>query len=161
VLDSVDKIPPVHCEASDLLRIPPLSLDPVDEQVNCNSQSLKTLAGAVERLEKRLTSFLDSSASSATGLSQLTYATVASSDPPPQVPSLSPGSVKKNTTLRPATLNGRESNLILFGLPKEAKKTVDEVFEFLSGKQVQIKDIFRLGWFKKPIFLSTSSSSFD
>ena len=41
VLDSVDKIPPIHCEASDLLRLPPLSLDPVAEQVNCNSQSLK------------------------------------------------------------------------------------------------------------------------
>ena len=37
----------------------------------------------------------------------------------------------------------------------EAKRTVDEVFEFLSGKQVQIKDIFRLGWFKR----SQSSSS--
>ena len=31
----------------------------------------------------------------------------------------------------------------------EAERTVDEVFEFLSGKQVQIKDIFRLGRFKR------------
>ena len=31
-LDSLEKIPHIHCEAFDLLRLPPLSLDPVAEQ---------------------------------------------------------------------------------------------------------------------------------
>ena len=47
-------------------------------------------------------------------------------------------------------LDDRTSNLILFGLPEgsslvETKKNVDEMLEFLSGKPIQIRDIFRLG----------------
>ena len=50
---------------------------------------------------------------------------------------------------------GRECNVILFGLPEnqtivEAKGVVDEMFDFLIGKQVQIKDILRLGRFRSP-----------
>ena len=143
---------PIHCEASDLLRLPPLSLDPVAEQVNCNSQSLKNLGGLVERLENKLSSLLDST--------QHSYATVASSVPPPQVTSPSSISAQKSTTSRTTTSHGREVNLILFGLPEkgnifESKKIVDEVLEFLSGKQVQIKDIFHLGRFTN---LQSSSS---
>ena len=37
----------------------------------------------------------------------------------------------------------------------QTKRTADEVFEIISGKQVKIKDIFRLGWLKR----SQSSSS--
>jgi hypothetical protein len=37
VLDSSDTIPTIYCEASQLHRIPPLSLDPVAEQVHSNS----------------------------------------------------------------------------------------------------------------------------
>ena len=49
---------------------------------------------------------------------------------------------------------GWGSNLVLFGIPEgglilQAKKTVDEVFDFVTGKQVQIKDIFHLRWFNK------------
>ena len=44
----------------------------------------------------------------------------------------------------------RECNVILFGLPEnnsivETKSEIDEVFEFLVGKSVPIKDLFRLG----------------
>ena len=44
----------------------------------------------------------------------------------------------------------RECNVILFGLPEnnsivETKSEIDEVFEFLVGKAVPIKDLFRLG----------------
>ena len=44
---------------------------------------------------------------------------------------------------------------ILFGLPEnqtiiEAKGVVDEMFDFLIGKPVQIKDILRLGRFRSP-----------
>ena len=58
ILDSVGRIPPLYCEASDILRLPPLSLDPVAEQVSFNSQSLKHLAGPVERVDNRLSFFL-------------------------------------------------------------------------------------------------------
>ena len=63
-------------------------------------------------------------------------------------------STQKSVTSRPPISDNRESNLILFGVPEEgslveAKRTVDEVFEFLSGKQIQIKDILHLGRFKR------------
>ena len=44
VLDSSDTIPTIYCEASQLHRIPPLSLDPVAEQVHSNSQALIALS---------------------------------------------------------------------------------------------------------------------
>lgn len=40
VLDSTDSIPSIFCEASDLPRLPPISLDPVGEQVQSNTQTL-------------------------------------------------------------------------------------------------------------------------
>ena len=50
-LDSKDMLPEMFCEASDLFRLPPLSLDPVAEQVNLNSRSLDMLTTSVKDLE--------------------------------------------------------------------------------------------------------------
>ena len=76
VLDSVDQVPPIHCEASDLLHLPPFSLDPVAEQVEGVSRSLSSLSDMVDRFDKKLSSLLDSSSST---LVQCSYASVASS----------------------------------------------------------------------------------
>ena len=160
-LDSLEKIPHIHCEAFDLLRLPPLSLDPVAEQVQCNSQTLKSLASVIEKLENKLSSFIDSP-------KQRSYATMASSVPlaQPSVPaqqSQSQASLPaQRTSSRSPLADGRECNVILFGLPEnqtivEAKGVVDEMFAFLSGKQVQIKDILRLGRFRSPASPSSSS----
>ena len=64
-------------------------------------------------------------------------------------------SVQKNITPHSLSPNGRELNVILFGLPDEgsivdSKQVVDEMLEFLAGKQIHIKDMFRLGRFRKP-----------
>ena len=61
----------------------------------------------------------------------------------------------QRTSSRSPLADGRDSNVILFGLPEnqtivEAKGVVDEMFDFLIGKQVQIKDILRLGQFRSP-----------
>ena len=45
--------------------------------------------------------------------------------------------------------------MLSFGVPEnqsivEVKRVVDEVFEFLSGKQIEIKDMFRLGRLQPP-----------
>ena len=154
VLDSVGKIPPLFCEASDLLRLPPLSLDPLAEEVRSNSVSLKHLAGVVERLETKFSSMIDSKPAQHSVRMQQSYATVASSASHSQVPSPPLTSPRKSTSSSSLGSDGRGLNLILFGVPEngsilQAKKTVDEVFEFLTGKQVQIKDIFRLGRFSK------------
>ena len=150
-LDSIEKSPHIHCEAFDLLRLPPLSLYPVAQQVQCNSQILKSLASVIEKLENKLSSFIDSP-------KQRSYATMASSVPltQPAQQSQSQASLPaQRTSSRSPLADGRECNVILFGLPEnqtivEAKGVVDEMFDFLIGKQVQIKDILRLGRFRSP-----------
>ena len=50
----------------------------------------------------------------------------------------------------PFSSESRDCNLILFGLPEsksivDTKESVDEMLEFLAGKLVIVKDMFRLG----------------
>lgn len=158
-LDLSDAIPSICCDAYSLHRIPPLSLDPVAEQVHTNSQALKALSSTIEGLEKKLSSFLVSFTAcppADTGSHQngVSYANVASSTLPPMV---SKSSVAPHKGL---VADDRSCNVILFGLPEgkslvESKKLVDEVLEYLSGKHIQIKDMFRLGKYNPP---SSSSS---
>ena len=44
LLYTVDQVHPIYCEASDLLRLSPFSLDPVAGQVQGVSQSLSSLS---------------------------------------------------------------------------------------------------------------------
>ena len=60
VLDACDSMPTICCEASMLHKIPPLSLDPVAEQVQSNTQTLTALSSVIENLEKRINSLLSS-----------------------------------------------------------------------------------------------------
>ena len=86
VLDTSDSIPTICCEATQLHRIPPLSLDPVAEQVHCNSQALKALSSSIEGFEKKLSSFLSHGNSTPVATSAqpgLSYAAAASSPLPP------------------------------------------------------------------------------
>ena len=52
-LDSTDLIPGIYCEATDLLRIPSLSLDPISEKIETNTLSLKDLAVKIDLLEAK------------------------------------------------------------------------------------------------------------
>ena len=54
------------------------------------------------------------------------------------------------TTKPPFSPDPRDCNLVLFGLPEsrsivDTKESVDEMLEFLAGKPVLVKDLFRLG----------------
>ncbi len=59
-LDAKSSVPPIYCEATELPKIPSLSLDPVSEQVQDNTRSLLALTSAVTDLEKKLSTFLTS-----------------------------------------------------------------------------------------------------
>ena len=48
--DSTDEVPMFYCEALHLFKLPPLSLDPIAEQVKLNSSVLKTLSSTIEEL---------------------------------------------------------------------------------------------------------------
>ena len=65
LLDSKALIPPIlnFCEASELYRLPSLSLDPVSEQVQDNTKALLSLTSVVNSIEKKTSSFFETSAS--------------------------------------------------------------------------------------------------
>ena len=148
VLDSADLIPPIYCEATDLLKIPSLSLDPISEKIQSNTLFLQDLATKIEQLEKKISS-------SSTSQNQGSYAAAASPTPFPTVPSgktiKSPMSHNMVTTTKPPfSSDPRDCNLVLFGFPEsrsivDTKESVDEMLEFLAGKSVLVKDLFRLG----------------
>ena len=164
VLDSKDMIPLIYCEASELYKLPPISLDPVAEQVQSNSKSLNSLVAAVHSLENKLSTLLIPSQVASNGSNVVgdrltnfardsdtnTYASRVSSfiTTSPNPTSVSPLRLKRSGN--PINTEDRESNLILFGLPEsqsilDSKKTVDELLQFLAEKPVSIKDLFRLG----------------
>ena len=63
LLDSKALILPIFCEASELYRLPSLSLDPVSEQVQDNTKALLSLTSVVNSIEKKMSSFFETSAS--------------------------------------------------------------------------------------------------
>ena len=164
-LDSNDSVPLIYCEASELFKLPPISLDPLAEQVERNSQTLNTLVSAVTSLENKLSSSMpsiptqsvlnsnsdDVSASpSKLSTDNTTYAGRAASFLPSSSASVDVSHLKSVPSRQSSHLDSRETNIILFGLPEsksiiESKKVVDEVLTFLVDKPIILKDLFRLG----------------
>ena len=161
-LDSLEKIPPIFCEALDLIKLPPLSLDPISEQVRDNSLLIKSLSKSIQGMEMKMTSFLERSPSSpnteksvsSDSGGPVTFADAVSSDvqrcnvhvPAPVRPRPQPPSS--------VVLETREANLILFGLPEgkslvDTKAAVDDMLSFLTSRPVKIKDLYRIGRFVK------------
>ena len=90
----------------------------------------------------------------------MSYAAAVSSSPPPETSKSPPVIPCKNSVSHSSWAGDCSCNVVLFGLPEgrslvESKKVVDKILEFLSGKSIQIKDMFRLGKF---ISQTTSSS---
>ena len=109
----------LYCEASQLHRIPPLSLDPVAEQVHSNSQALNALSSVIEGLENKLSTFLVPCASPAAACGArpaVSYATVASSAPTLVATHSSSVISRKSTLQRSSSADDGSSNIILFGL---------------------------------------------
>ena len=99
----------------------------------------------VESLEKLLSSSHAPSQASAFP----SYAKTASMKPANLTPFPPARASTSNTT---ELSDSRACNLILFGLPEsgsilELKSDIDEFLEFLTGKSVNINDVFRLGKF--------------
>ena len=164
-LDSNDSVPLIYCEASELFKLPPISLDPLAEQVERNSQTLNALVSAVTSLENKLSSSMPSiptqsvlnsnSDNVSAGPSKLstdntTYAGRAASFLPSSSASVDVSHLKSVPSRQSSHLDSRETNIILFGLPEsksiiESKKVVDEVLTFLVDKPIILKYLFRLG----------------
>ena len=63
--------------------------------------------------------------------------------------------------------NDRRSNLLVFGLPENSssKEKVDNMLTYLTGTTIGVRDLFRIGRFKKeaentsrPVFVKLSSA---
>ena len=170
-LDAKSSVPPINCEATELPKIPSLCLDPVSEQVQDNTRSLLALTSVVTDLEKKFSTFLTfggtrSEASNAVGppacTTEATYSSVVASGQQHEqsASSTNHSSLPMKLPLRKSTSSSlpdnhdRESNVVLFGLAKCAslvgtRERVDEVLEYLTGSKLAIKDLFRLGCYKK------------
>ena len=86
----------------------------------------------------------------------VSYAAATSSDSPGDShhPPVTSRKVYVSPRSFPST-DDRSCNVILFGLPKgrslvESKMLADEVLEYLSGKPIPMKDVFRLGKYVQP-----------
>ena len=153
----VKAIPDMFCEASALYLLPTLSLDAVGEQVQANTHVLQSLESAVRGIEQKIASLV--SLSSSVSVNTASNGVSGGTGNPTQQSVPSYANVASTSLPRPTYTNhpsridvriSRECNVILFGLPEnnsivEKKSKIDEVFEFLVGKSVPIKDLFRLG----------------
>ena len=144
-----DSIPSIYYEAIDLLNLPPLSLHATAEQVQKNSEVLQNLVSQIGSLEKKLTSLGPAGLASSSSCS---YAMAASANP--ASPAIRPSS--SLTRSYPASTSphpdSRACNVILFGLPEASsilklKSEVDDLLTFITGKSLNIHDVFRLGKF--------------
>ena len=145
VLDSSDSIPSIFCEANDLIFMPPLCLDPTANQVQKNTEILQNLVSQIQSLEKKFPSVPLIPQSTAPSYAQ------AASTLPAQPVNATPSSSTRTSSMETSTFtDSRACNLVLFGLPEndsilKLKSEIDELLEFLSGRSINVNDVFRLG----------------
>ena len=100
----------------------------------------------VESIEKKFSTVCPGSQCAAS----FSYAQAASTPPDPHVNVASPSPARLSSVKATSVTVPRACNLVLFGLPEnnsimELKSEIDELLEFLAGKQVNVNDVFRLG----------------
>ena len=153
-LDSNDSIPPIFCEASELFKLPLISLDPVAEKVEKNSSILKDSTSAMSRLESKFSSCFQTTSNvstedhSAEQQAESTFYAHKMATFTPTTDALSSSHPFK--VAKPDQSFDHDSNLVLFGLSEfhsliESEEIVDKVLEFLAGKPIVIRDMFHLG----------------
>jgi len=154
-LDEVDKIPQIYCEAAELVKLPPVVTDPISMLVSSNAACLNELDGKISQLQvdiQNLSSILESSAS----LDSLPPSSYASAVKSTVNCNPSSGSSSPVTGARKPSRADRADNLVIFGLPEggslsDLKNSVDELFTFLVGKSIPLRDLLRVGRRQKPV----------
>ena len=175
-LDNASKLPAIFVEATDLLSIPPVVLDPIAKKLSENTSSIDCLTSVVSQLSEKFSlppadtskTTLDNLANNIqTQLESLSECIKTLSS----LPSISPPSTSEVSTaghlhgsflqkagagqghklLNPSS---RSNRIILFNLPEasliETKSAIDEISEYLIGKKVNIRNAIRLGRRKPP-----------
>ena len=159
-----------------LHRLPSLSLDPVSEQVQDNTKALLSLTLVVNSIEKKMSSFFETSASTfppqntiPDSQAPLSYSAAVTEGAQVELHLPNP----REATYRPqmrrdaftVDSNDRYSNLLVFGLLMETKEKVGNILTYLTGITIGVRDLFRIGRFKKeaehtsrPVLVKLSSA---
>ena len=144
--DELDKIPEIFCEATDLVTLPPIVIDDCTAIVQQNNDSLELIKSKLNTLSDSISVLQSKLDKSKEGAS--TYAACLSrASPSPTLNHTAP--------FEPRSLNlHRKENLIIFGLEEQSMtstmESVQKMLNFLLGRTTVVKDLFRIGRFKKP-----------
>ena len=61
-LDEADKIPQIFCEATNLIKLPPIAADPISDLVLGNKACLQEIEGKISQLHAQITALQESTA---------------------------------------------------------------------------------------------------
>ena len=157
-LDEGENIPDIFCEAVDLVKLPPIVVDALTELVQHNSSALEKIECKLDSLSLSVSSFSAELVSRNHAVPpdpvsvrpQLSSAPGGSSDG-----SIPPRPMKNGPRAPFKTPAERQENLILFGLEEsrslpDTMDSVKRMLEFITGRPTPVKDLYRIGKFKKP-----------
>ena len=180
-LDLDGCLPPIYCEAADLVTLPTLDLDPVAKQVELNTVAVRGLSDTIRELQfenrnvsdnevvglssridslrelvKSAERLKDELATSVKAATSCLSASTVSGDGNSHVSRSTASSAVKLQPKSSSSFSDRRFNVILFGIPEkkslaDEKCSVDEVFNFVAGKSVPWNDAFRIGRKKQPV----------
>ncbi len=155
LLDSLEKLPAIFCEANDLLKLPPLALDPVSEQLLGSCKAINMVDSSILELKEQIKS---TRASLSRDLASVKVQINKLQRVPSALPHSELGTGTSHQSHQPSKLSFsrslfdpvRQSDFILFGLDEtstlsDTKATVDEILTFLAGRPVEVNDLVRLG----------------
>ena len=162
-LDEADSIPPIFCEASQLIKISSLEPDPVSKRLDTNYKAITGLVEKVDNislplnntkkaLDQVVISLQDQLANLSSSVSSFSKSISDELRDPSSCSKSSPSSSAtdpaSNRSVRRVS-EDRSSNVVLFGVPElplsETKSFIDEVACHLIGRTVSIKDAYHIG----------------
>ena len=147
----------MFCEAADLVKLPPVAPDPLNELVQGSGASLKEIAHNVALLQEDSTKLqalvtkVDSGLASLSAAPRSLFSEAVKGN---SVNSVASANYPKGAA-PPAQHKKRSEAVIIFGLPEvgslpELKYSVDKLLQFMVNKHVAVSDLFRLGHVKSP-----------
>ena len=162
-LDEVDKLPLIYCEAVDLVKLPPIAADSISMIVSGNADRLIELDERISQLQEAMSDLSSKFVHTAPSDSLPgSFASAVKSSP--KAPTVAPivGDIEVRAKGRTNLRVERADNLVIFGLPEVhslsvLKSSVDDLFTFLTGEPIVIRDLFRLGRKQNPVSTTPSA----
>ena len=153
-LDDNENLPEIFCEASDLVRLPPIVTDSCTEQVLRNGSSLEDVKVKLESLGLGVSNLSAKLVSIESQIAALPCGGAIAGNGGSSHPSSSSSHPPNPKASNKSSVDLRE-NLIVFGIKEsrvlsDTMASVKNMLEFLTGRSTPVKDMYRIGRFKKP-----------